>query len=130
MSNTISYSIDGFEDLTRRITEMGVKGSRIENAALNDAAQPIYEDMRESAPVRTGRGRDSITIGSPKRTKGGKIISIGIHDAQRDTGLHMYYVEFGTSRADAHPFIRPAFERKKRESYDILKQRVKKGLGL
>lgn len=120
----------GYDDLIKRLTEMDKKGNAIANTALRTAAGPVMNDMVERAPKRRGRGKEAIKVGRISTLKGGKVISIGIHKAERDDGLHMYYQEYGTSRHPAHPFIRPAFESKKKEAFDLIKAEAKKGLGL
>lgn len=53
-------------------------------------------------------------------------VSNGAHDAQQwqDAGDAYYWwmVEFGNSHAPAHPFLRPAFETRKMEAVERIKQ--------
>jgi HK97 gp10 family phage protein len=90
--------------------------------AAQAAAQVLYDEARQRAPVAA----------RPHKTKSGRIIAPGalrasIYQAySRDNSSHGHstyhvswnyrkaphghLVEFGTSRAAAHPFLRPAFE--------------------
>ncbi len=89
--------------------------------ACFDACGPILETAQDLCPVGNRRRyeshpqkrlRDSIVI--ERGTKAtGKMDSdtahacVGVHD---DEAPHGKFIEFGTSKRSAHPFIRPAFD--------------------
>ena len=126
----INVDMVGFKELEDALFNLGKKAAGVERKALETAAVPIQKSAVAKAPVRTGKGRDSIKIGKVRTLKGGKIISIGIHGEDHKTGLHMYYQEFGTSRHVAQPFLRPAYEENKSSSKDIIADELKRTLGL
>lgn len=121
-------------------------------AALWDATKPILDRARELAPKRTGNlskniiaVRDSnpkahganeryiITIRKRRYTKksraklkrksNGKIDYKASGDA-----FYGWYVEFGTEKMKAEPFIRPAFESEKDDSLDKFKDSLTIGV--
>jgi HK97 gp10 family phage protein len=63
----------------------------------------IEDDAKHLVPVDTGALRDSIT--HTLEAMAGEVT------AGNDTVTYAQYVEYGTSRAAAQPFMRPSFER-------------------
>jgi HK97 gp10 family phage protein len=82
----------------------GAAASTVAKAALE-----MQAEARRLAPVRTGRLRDSIRARQLGPTSW--VVEIGV-----DYGG---YVEFGTSRAPARPYMRPAFEKVKAKFGDL-----------
>lgn len=77
--------------------------------AAQAGAQVLYDETRLRVPVRSGLLRSAIY----------QVFSQDNSDPTRATyhvswnarkAPHGHLVEFGTSRAPAHPFLRPAFE--------------------
>jgi phage gpG-like protein len=81
---------DVARDLARRAV-------RVESAAKK------FASGRPGPKVRTGRLRGSITW-SPGADERGPYVDVG------SNVLYAPYVELGTSRAPAYPFLRPALE--------------------
>lgn len=81
--------------------QAAIAGIKLETAAdLQRLGQKAARNMRQLAPVDTGRLRNSIgvTNGSDSR---GPYVDVG---PTTDYAIH---VEFGTSRMAAQPFVRP-----------------------
>ena len=122
--------LQGFDDLSNDLTNMAAKlefGSGV-NQALEAGAAPIEQQMLANAShnpkIITGALHDSIHTGKvKKRSSGGKHITIGVHHGEKGA----YYanpVEFGhggPAPAPAHPFVRPAFDTRADEAYEIMK---------
>ena len=130
----VSAELEGFENVQKKIEELGRKGSRIANKALADAAQPILEEAKNTRAFRriTGRLRAKLEIGGVHKKGGIRYREIGIFADHADK-KHPFYAkfhEYGTSHERAHPFLGPAYEKRKREAYTILKEQIKKELGL
>lgn len=68
--------------------------------ATDEITREIAADMRRLVPVDTGELRESI---EDIEVDGHGVISVGTD--------HWEFVEYGTSRMDAQPFIRPALYR-------------------
>ncbi|NJC06516.1 HK97 gp10 family phage protein [Sphingomonas kaistensis] len=100
--------------------------------AAKQALQPTFEQAKSSAPVLTGQLRDSIfmdiRLDDPeyrararasfkakghargvKKTKGGGNVVASIRVGGRQA-FHAPFVEFGTVKMAADPFLRPAFD--------------------
>jgi len=91
-------------ELTKLARDLEMAGRNAEKATdlvLSNAAQFILFEMKKIVPVDTGRLRSSIVVqGSPGRYVVGPV---GVPYAS--------YVEFGTSRMRAQPYVRPAVQK-------------------
>lgn len=100
---------------------------------LTAAARPILDEMIRMAPVgETGNLKKSIKIGPLKTGTRGRQVSVGIHRKDfpmKDGEYYPAYVEFGHQGprpAEAHPYIRPAYDLKKEEALEIMKKSLAK----
>ena len=135
--------LPGFGDLlsdTNRITQKlsdGAGGASASKQILEAAARPIEEQMKANASndpvIRTGRLQGAISTGKPQKRRGAGIsVTIGVH--RKDWGGEEYYTAFveyghgGPRPAPAHPYIRPAFDTRKEESFDIIRRKLKEKL--
>lgn len=123
----MAVEISGTEIILRDLEKMVPSDMDIDDA-LRAGAEPIHRRMVEGAPVKTGRMKRSIKIGEVRNGKTGRFVTIGVH--RRDFGPGEYYpayVEYGHGGprpAEAHPFVRPAYDLGKEEAYTALKQAV------
>ncbi len=98
------------------------------DAALAEGAEVIAREMRQLAPVKSGKLKSAIKVGKARNGRNGRQVTVGIH--RRDFSGDEYYpayVEYGHGGprpADPHPFIRPAFDLKKDEAWNTVKQAV------
>lgn len=122
--------MQGMQELLDKLTELGKKGSRIENQALLKAAKPILDDAVSNAPTRTGKGRAGLKTSRPKSKGDTKHVLVGINEGDISEIFYMKFHEFGTSKMSAKPFLGPAYEKNKDEAIRILKNEFREGLGL
>ena len=124
--------LQGMQELIDKLTELGKKGSRIENKALLAAAKPILDDAVATNAFndRSGKGRAGIKISRVKTKGDTKTVLIGIEKGDISEIFYLKFLEFGTSKMPARPFLGPAYERNKGEAIRILKYEFRKGLGL
>lgn len=120
MSNEIDFSC--IDNLSKKIKELGNKGSKIENEALLKGAEVILKEMKKTTAFddRTKKLRQGLKIDKVRTQKGVKSVKIGI---QKDDNSDIFYgkfIEYGTTNGSrsivAKPFMRPAFENKKEEA--------------
>ena len=122
-------------ELPRRIDR------RILNAALMAAARPMVADAKAGVPVDTGKLRASIIAAPAKRTSHTATVRMRVSGAtqvvkerrgkkvptwvrSKDFPFYALFIERGTSKMSAKPFLRPAFERNKRSAIEIIKTRI------
>ena len=125
---------EGLEALRNDIARMaGIMdadgaGSATAKNILLAAAEPIHQQMKANASrdpkIITGALNRSIRIGPvKKRRKSGKSITIGVH--RKEEGAYyatpVEYGHGGPAPAPAHPFIRPAYDTRADEAYQIIR---------
>lgn len=73
-------------------------------------AQAVYDEVQQNVPVDTGLLKSAVyQVHSPeKSTEDLKTYRVSYNKRKAP---HGHLVEFGTSRAPAHPFLRPAFDK-------------------
>ena len=124
-------SIDTFQ---KRLEEMGKKGSKLENQALLAGAEIINKEIVANAPRRkkgSQNSREKLTVSKVKKEKGIKVVKVGVQKSDNSEAFYLKFYEYGTSRGQiARPFIRPAFERKKKEALEKTYEVIRKGLDL
>ena len=124
----------GFDSLASDIAGMAGRmdadgaGAPVARRILEAAAQPIHQQMKANASkdpkIITGVLNRSIRIGPvKKRRKSGKSITIGVH--RKEEGAYyatpVEYGHGGPAPAPAHPFIRPAYDTRADEAYEIIR---------
>ena len=104
---------------------------------LEQAAQPIHEQMKSNASsdpkIDSGKLHDAINVGDVKRRRnGGQRITIGVHRKDwDDEDYYPAYVEYGhggPGPAPAHPYIRPAYDTRQDEAYEIIRDGLRNAI--
>ena len=124
VSNKVEMELVGVDELLKQLEQLGRKGSSIENKALKQAGELMASEMRKEAPVDTGALRDSIEVSNIKTKKGRKRVEVG------PTEYYSTFIEKGTSKMPANPFMARSYEAEKKNLQNIIISEIKKGLGL
>lgn len=105
------FSLYGVEELQVKLRLLREKaGQEALDSALLAGAKIISDEAKRLAPVRTGYLRSSI---EPVTTSSGSLYG----EAEINVGaFYGPFVELGTSRMAARPFLRPAVLAKKNEA--------------
>lgn len=125
------FIISGGEALAAALAEIPkAMEKKILARAMRDAAKPMLDDAKRLAPVLTGQLRKSIKIRSIKRNRKGRVGVVISTEKGFFKGETFYgaFLEFGTKKLPARPFIRPAFEANKARSAKIAGEAIKLGL--
>lgn len=135
--------MDGLDHLMTDIAGMasamdadGV-GAPTAKRILEEAAVPIHQQMKANASrnpkIISGKLHGALNIGKvKKRRNGGKHITIGVH--RKDWDGDAYYPAFteyghgGPGPAPAHPYIRPAYDTRQDEAYEIIREGLRNAL--
>jgi HK97 gp10 family phage protein len=125
-------SLEGFSELLEKIEALGRKAARIENEALKTAAEPILEDAQSTTQFidRSGDLRAGLKVSEVKTRAGVKYVLVGIDKSDNSKVFYGKFIEWGTSKMPAKPFLEPAFDRNKANSMEIMKKTFKEALGL
>ncbi|MDF2803060.1 MAG: phage protein Gp10 family [Anaerocolumna sp.] len=116
-----NFEVQGFEEIAKKLENLGRKGKQIEDEAITKGADPILDDAKNTTAFkdRTGKLRKSLKKSKVKNSKEGKYVWVGDTDKEAN---YSWYVEF------TNPFLRPAFEKNKDEVFEIIKNEMEKGL--
>lgn len=121
-----NLELEGIENLLTEVEKLGQAGSRIENKALREAGEVVKEAIQMAAPRRTGTLKASIAVSNVKTKDGVKQVEVG----PGKDGWYGKFVEFGTVKMRARPFMAPGYEVSKSEAMAAIEKELKKGLGL
>jgi HK97 gp10 family phage protein len=109
--------IQGMDELLSNLKKLGIRASKIENEALQSGAKVI----QKRASQRVSRSflhkdhlADHITCSDIKKKEGIKYIEVG---PERNF-FYGKFLEWGTSKMRARPFLLPAAEESKDEVID------------
>ena len=117
-----TLKLTGTKELEKALADLGrATGKNTAKRALKKSAQIIADEAQNIVPVDQGDLIDSIVV-SPKldsaqksrKTKGGVDMYVG------PTVYYGHFVEFGTVKQAAQPYLRPAWEANKQKVLDDL----------
>lgn len=122
----ITFKLEGVPNLQAQLKELGAElAQNTLRAAARKAFEPVLAAAVAKVPVDTGNLRQSIKIGSSKPKGGETVIAVGLvvannagkgrrtKDNSAGGAKDPYYwrfVEKGTRKKDARPFLRPALD--------------------
>ena len=109
----------GFQEFSEELTELAKSTSEpYRKEALDAGGEIIVERARQLVPVDTGLlQREGIVKGD----NDGNSIQVG----WTKDGFYGRFLENGTSKMSPRPHIRPAYEQKKREVWDVMEKKMK-----
>lgn len=123
MMTMANITFEGLDDLRRQLAELTDR-PLVEKRALETAGEHLRKEIQNSVPIRSGALKAAITKGE---VQNGKIL---IGPSQQGPAFRAHFLEYGTSKMSAKPFMRPAFEREKSRIETILANELRRGLGL
>jgi HK97 gp10 family phage protein len=119
------FTTPGLAGFEQKLIELGTNGARrVGRAALRQSTNVVMRETRLLARRRTGLLIRSIQT----RDRGirGDTIYFSVSVMQR--AFYGKFLEFGTSRMPAYPFMRPAAENTAVESVEVLALNLGSGL--
>lgn len=140
MASSVTVKVDGLRELGERMKGLSEQmNNRIARAATAAGAVVIRNAAQQKAPVDTGnlkkniivkrlpKGESSLTSEHIVTVRQGKLTA-----KQKDKGLQdAYYgkfVEYGTAKMPARPYLRPAYDQNKEKAVQAIKDRIEKRL--
>lgn len=127
MAKTI-MKIEGMDELDRNIKQLEkATGKKETGEVLVKQAYVIRDRIKDRAPVGpTGNlKRSPVARLMPESSSYPAVAIAGI---DRKIAPHAHLIEFGTSRAPAHPFFRPAIDESMPKVIDGIKDGLKKNI--
>ncbi|MHB1167353.1 MAG: HK97-gp10 family putative phage morphogenesis protein [Carboxydocellales bacterium] len=128
-------TLTGFDDLIAKLQELGDKADIIENHALKAGGKVLQKAASEKAQAhRSSKSKkhlaDNIKISGIRRRNGVKYVLVGPDKGDDDEFFYGKFLEWGTSKMPAQPFMGPAAAESKNDVVGAMKTVVKAGLGL
>lgn len=126
----VDIEFTGMSELIEKLQATNAKFNSVENRSLKAGAQPILDDMKNTTAFKddTGDLRKALAVGRISTKNGVKSIKIGVLQGDISKAYYGKFIEFGTSKMPARPFIQPAYERHKREVAEIIKEEIQRAL--
>lgn len=122
MADTMTVKIEGLDVLDRRLKELGNKGAgKVLKKALRAAAKPVKKEAQARVAVDEGELKKAIFTSVTVTNKWGATARVG-YKKHAFWGL---FIEKGTSKMPARPFLRPALDTKGKEAVDIFADKLR-----
>jgi HK97 gp10 family phage protein len=140
VAETIEFKVQGLEDLQRRLKSLSDDMQRnISRAASNAAAQTVKKAAIARAPLGTEPHKVGSVVVAPGNLKRNiivkrippretKLTSEHVVTVRRKKGQDAFYarfLEFGTVKMPAQPFLRPALLTEKESAVDAMAERLR-----
>lgn len=116
-------AMEGLKELQVKLAELA-DASQAEKDALTESGEHLRSRIQENVPVRSGKLKVSIAAGEVLDKK------IQIGPSQQGPSFRAHFIEFGTSKMRAQPFMRPTFEREKKTIEKIMAEQLRRWLGI
>jgi HK97 gp10 family phage protein len=131
-----TQNLTGFDELAKKLKELGPKVAKNGlRRATSAGAAIVRNDARARAPVDTGEMKRDIMMKRERDARGGDttgaVYTVYVRsgkksrmagkkrDVDRDS-FYWKFLEFGTNKMAARPFLRPAFEANKEGAIEAI----------
>lgn len=122
------FRVEGLEELERTLRELPDKvEKKVVSQALRKGLKPIQKEAKNLAPVLSGQLKKAIKIRAGKRKKGQVSVNVIIGDKDFQN-FYPKFIEYGTSKLPANPFMRTAYANKKAEAIGIIEIEIAAGI--
>ena len=151
MADGASIQLSGMDDILRAFKRLGEKeGKKIVRKATRNGTKIIAKEIKARAPEDTGTLKRSITVRARRKRRKNEIsfstffntakfpqllnFSLGSKSdigTRKFSGQRYFYpaaLEYGTNRMNARPFVRPAWDSKKRVALDTVLTQIRSGI--
>ena len=130
---SVKITTEGIDELRDELLKLGSKADGIIDNALMVAVKPIHDEMQRNinkSKLNKKHLKDNIPINKEETIDGNHAVSVGWTKKDNSEFFYSKYLEWGTSKMDASPFMQPAIDKKGKKSYEILVDEITKGLGI
>jgi len=125
--------LQGLGDLLQTLQQLEQNVQRIENQALRAGAKIVQQEASRRAPRSRANKKhlaDNIAISKIKSKGGVKHVEVGPTPGDNSEFFYGKFLEFGTSKMAARPFMGPTAVEKRKEVIDAMANVIKAGMKL
>lgn len=130
MKTTVQMT--GLRELGAALKELDSRvQKRIARSATAAGARVIANEAKARVPVDKGTVKKNIRTANLKPSQPGiqeTAVGVRVKGKTDESAWYWFLLEFGTAKMSAYPFMRPAFEAKKEEAANKIKDQLKKRL--
>lgn len=126
---SVEVTLEGADELIAGLYKLGERIAKAaESRALKEGGEILRQEMHGRAPVETGKLKESITVSRVKsKDDGVRYVEVG---PSKETAWRAKFIEYGTVKMRAKPFMAPAVEAKRKEAYakiaEVLRNELRK----
>ncbi len=133
----------GLLDLSKEMELLSkAENSKVLREATRAGAEVIRDEVDENAPERKGKLKRNIMVASERSIPGTAVAGIRIRGTNasgtnsdittkagdKNNAFYWRFIELGTSKMLAHPFVRPAFDAKEVEASQVVIDRLNQAI--
>lgn len=125
-----NIELTGVDEILNKLQQIGTNVGKLENKALKNAAEPVLEDAKATNAFKdkSGKLRKGLKITNVKNKEGIKYILVGLDRGDNSETFYGKFIEFGTSKMRARPFLQPAYEKNVQNIKRTIAETLKEGL--
>lgn len=125
MATTGKLELSGLAAYLEDLAQAGQDVDAAAARALTAGAEPILAEMRVLVPKDTHNLEDHLDVDGPHKDGNFTYVDIGVITGDEETAIYGNVQEYGSSSAEAHPYIRPALKSKKAAAMRAMKGSLK-----
>lgn len=128
MSMGTNFELDGLKEMNAKLEKMGIVGSKIQNNAIKAGGEVLQKSISEHVVVSDRNEthiRDDIVVSNVKNKNEEKYVEVG---AGKETAWRAKFLEFGTSKMSARPFMSPAMSESQDDVLKAIAEKMREGL--
>ena len=125
--NTMKLDLNGFKELLERIQKAGGNIDAAAEKALVESAKPFMEDLKTGINKHHQTGLTEASLNDPTQIeRDGNRLTLKVGFDLGKGGLPALFLEYGTPRMKAEPFIQSSIQRNQSKSRKIQKELLSK----
>jgi HK97 gp10 family phage protein len=136
-------NLTGFKELAESLKQLGPRVAKNTlRRAVSAGAVTVRNEARARAPVDTGEMKKDIQVKREKDQRDGPLAarySVFVRSGKKSrlsgksrniqkNSFYWKFIELGTSKMAAQPFLVPAFESRKEEAVKIIGEKIDEGI--
>lgn len=120
----MKFELNGLDELMNELENTQNNAKRSKDEALKSGAEIIQKGAQDSVQVRTGILKEHIKVSDVENEQ------IEVYVDNQGRAFYGFFVEFGTSKMRAIPFMGPAFMRNRLRVERAMADSLRQSLGL